>query len=184
VASFRINKGLFSTVCVLKLYGVDTCCRGSMLWFIQGYCFGYQQTSHLSHSVKFCGSFGTSAVLGTTPGSLMSQHNTPYSVGRCPQVASHSTCHISYLTPPIGEFLSNLESKHHKLPDVHGLKLATPSLRGREAFSTPKAPTHTRITCALSHMAPHKSRCHSRIPIVLMMLRAFFMERCTTLIEA
>ena len=51
-------------------------------------------------------------------------------------------------------FLSILESSRHELRIAHGLTLMTPSIRGWEAFPTPGALTHTRITWALSPPAP------------------------------
>ena len=42
----------------------------------------------------------------------------------------------------------------HKLRIADGLTLVPPNLRGWEAFPTPGALTHTRITWALSPMAP------------------------------
>ena len=42
----------------------------------------------------------------------------------------------------------------HELRIAHGLTLMPPSLRGWEAFPTPGALTHTRITWALSPTAP------------------------------
>jgi hypothetical protein len=50
--------------------------------------------------------------------------------------------------------LSILESSRHELRIAHGLTLMTPSLRGWEAFPTPGALTHTRITWASSPPAP------------------------------
>jgi hypothetical protein len=50
--------------------------------------------------------------------------------------------------------LSILESSRHELRIAHGLTLMTPSLRGWEAFPTPGALTHTRITWAFSPSAP------------------------------
>jgi hypothetical protein len=50
--------------------------------------------------------------------------------------------------------LSILEWARHELRIAHGLTLMTPSLRGWEAFPTPGALTHTRITWALSPPAP------------------------------
>ena len=60
----------------------------------------------------------------------------------------------SYLTPPIEVFFSIIEFSFHKLLITHGLAVMTPSLRGWVVFSTPEALTHTRITWALSPMAP------------------------------
>jgi hypothetical protein len=51
-------------------------------------------------------------------------------------------------------FLSILESSRHELRIVHGLTLMTPSPRGWEAFPTPRALTHTRITWTFSPPAP------------------------------
>ena len=51
-------------------------------------------------------------------------------------------------------FLSILELGLHKLLITHGLNLVTSSLRRWEAFSTLGAFTHTRITWALSTLAP------------------------------
>jgi hypothetical protein len=51
-------------------------------------------------------------------------------------------------------FLSILESSRHELRIAHGLSVMTPSLRGWEAFPTPGALTHTRITWAFSPPAP------------------------------
>ena len=51
-------------------------------------------------------------------------------------------------------FLSIIECRCHKLLIAHGLTLVTPRLSGWEVFSTPGAPTHTRITWALSPMVP------------------------------
>src|ERR1700737_944382 len=74
--------------------------------------------------------------------------------GRCPGTAPHSNGHNSYLTSPIEVILSILESPRHELRKAHGLTLMPPSLRGWEAFPTPGALTHTRITWALSPTAP------------------------------
>src|SRR6202048_3915591 len=74
--------------------------------------------------------------------------------GRCPGTAPHSNGHNSQLTPPIEVILSILESPRHELRIAHGLTLMSPSLHRWEAFPTPGALTHTRITCALSPTAP------------------------------
>ena len=50
--------------------------------------------------------------------------------------------------------MSILESSRHELRIAHGLTLMTPSPHGWEAFPTPGALTHTRITWALSPPAP------------------------------
>ena len=55
--------------------------------------------------------------------------------------------------PPIEVLLSILVSARHKLHIVDGLTLVTPNLCGWEAFPTPGALTHIRITWALSPMA-------------------------------
>ena len=73
--------------------------------------------------------------------------------GRYPEIAPHSNCHNSYLTPPIELFLSILESSLHELHKTYGCTLVHPSLRGWEAFATLGALTHTRITWALSPTA-------------------------------
>src|ERR1700737_401819 len=74
--------------------------------------------------------------------------------GRCPGTAPHSNGHNSYLTPPLEVILSILESPRHELRIAYGLTLMPPSLCGWEAFPTPGALTHTRITWALSPTAP------------------------------
>ena len=63
---------------------------------------------------------------------------------------------LSYIqaTPPIEVFLSIPESSHHELHIAHVLTFMNPSLCGWEAFPTPGALTHTRITWALSPTAP------------------------------
>ena len=91
--------------------------------------------------------------------------------------------------------MSILEWARHELRIAHGLTLMTPSLHGWEAFPTPRALTHTRITWALSPSAPqvpgvtprsplclwcfgHPFRevrdtvCHSRVPLVPRVFRA------------
>ena len=83
------------------------------------------------------------AVPGTTPKPLPSLGTAP-----------HLNCHISQLTPPNEVFLSILKSACHKLRIMHGLTLMTCNFCGWEAFSTPGALTHTRITWALSLTAP------------------------------
>ena len=50
--------------------------------------------------------------------------------------------------------MSILESPRHELRIAYGLTLVHPSLRGWEAFPTPGALAHTRITWALSPTAP------------------------------
>ena len=50
--------------------------------------------------------------------------------------------------------LSIQEFGRHKLLIAHGLTFMTPSLRGWEAFSTPEALIHIKITWALSPMVP------------------------------
>src|SRR6202022_156725 len=73
--------------------------------------------------------------------------------GRCPGTAPHSNGHNSLLTPPLEVILSILELPRHELRTTHGLTHMPPSLRGWEAFPTPGALTHTRITWALSPTA-------------------------------
>ena len=51
-------------------------------------------------------------------------------------------------------FLSILKSSRHELRIAYGFTLITPSFRGWEAFPTPRALTHTRITWDLSPTAP------------------------------
>ena len=46
--------------------------------------------------------------------------------------------------------MSIIESSRHELRIAHGLTLMTPSPRGWEAFPTPGALTHTKITWAFS----------------------------------
>jgi hypothetical protein len=58
------------------------------------------------------------------------------------------------LTPQIEVFLSVLELGRHKLLITYGFTIMTPSLCGWEAFKTPGALTHIRITWSLSPMAP------------------------------
>ena len=84
----------------------------------------------------------TSAVPGATPrppqfqGAVLEQRPTPH-------------CHISKLTPPIEVFLIIFGSSHHELRIIHGFTRMTRSLHGWEAFPTPRALTHTKITWAL-----------------------------------
>ena len=66
----------------------------------------------------------------------------------------HTNCHIFKLTLLIEVFLSILESSCHELCIAYGLTFMTPSLRGWKAFPTSGAPTHTRITWAISPTAP------------------------------
>ena len=75
-------------------------------------------------------------------------------LGRCPQATLHLSCHISYVTPPIGKFLSILEFGRHKLFNAHGLTLMTSSLCGWEVFPMPGAFTHTKTTWPLLSMVP------------------------------
>ena len=77
--------------------------------------------------------------------------------------------------------MSILESPRHKLPNVDGFTLMTPSLYGWEAFPTPEALTHIRIIWAPSPMAPQVSGCHFGDPLVLMVLRALLIEKCATI---
>ena len=84
---------------------------------------------------------------------VVPHHITP-SVGRCPLATPHSNPHNFLLTPPIEVFLSILESARHKPSNTLGLTLVTPSSCGWEAFQRPGALIHTRITWALSPMAP------------------------------
>ena len=72
-------------------------------------------------------------------------------------LAPHSNCHISYFTPPIEVFLSILESTRYKLRIAGSFTLMTPSLHRWEAFPTPWALTHTKITWALSPTAPQNA---------------------------
>jgi hypothetical protein len=74
--------------------------------------------------------------------------------GRCPGTTPHSNWHISSLTPPNEVILSILESSRDELRTAHGLTLMTPSPHGWEAFPTPGALTHTRITWAFSPLVP------------------------------
>ena len=60
--------------------------------------------------------------------------------------------------------MSILESGRHKPFVVNNLTLVTPSYHGREAFSTPGALTHTKITWALSPWR-HKSRASLQGPL-------------------
>ena len=99
---------------------------------------------------------------------------------RCPEIMPYSNCHISKLTPPIKVFLRILESSRHELCKAHGLTLMTHSLCGWEAFPTPRALTHTRITWALSPIGVTSPGCHSGVPLVPMVFRAVHMVRCTT----
>ena len=66
----------------------------------------------------------------------------------CPGTTPHSNCHI--LTPLIEVFLRILKFARHKLRIADGLTLVTSKLHGWEAFPTPGALTHTRITWGLS----------------------------------
>jgi len=50
---------------------------------------------------------------------------------------------------------------------------------GWEAFPTPGALTHIRITWVFSPSAPQSPECHSGVPLVPMVFRAFLMERCS-----
>jgi hypothetical protein len=50
--------------------------------------------------------------------------------------------------------LSIIEFGSFKLFIAHGLTFISPNLRGWEAFSTPRALTHTRMTWTFSPMAP------------------------------
>ena len=68
----------------------------------------------------------------------------------------------------------------HELSIAYGHTLVTPSLRGWEAFPTPKALTHTRITRALSPIGATSPGCYFGVPLVPMVFRALLMERCTT----
>src|ERR1700738_3418976 len=87
---------------------------------------------------------------------LQSRESLPRTAvpGRCPGTAPHSNGHNSELTPPIEVILSILELPRHELRIADGLTLMPPSLRGWEAFPTPGALTHTRITWALSPTVP------------------------------
>ena len=80
-------------------------------------------------------------------------------------------------------FLSILGSRHHKLLIAYGLTLVTPSLHGWEAFPTPRALTHTRITWALSPMASQVPGVTPGSPLVPMVFQALLMERCATHFE-
>ena len=85
---------------------------------------------------------------------VMSRDNVPLKVP-----------YLLVLTPPIEVFLSVLELGRHKLLIAYGFFLMTPSLRGWEAFYTPGALTHIRITWSLSPMAPQSPGVTSRSPL-------------------
>jgi hypothetical protein len=89
-----------------------------------------------------------------SPGSHSQATDVP---GFCPGTSPHSICHISELTPPIKVFLSILKHARHKLCRAYGFTLVTPNLFGWEAFPTPRALTHTRITWVLSPTAAQVS---------------------------
>jgi hypothetical protein len=63
---------------------------------------------------------------------------------------------LAYLLPHILKWIvfRILESSRHELRLAHGLTLMNHSLRGWEAFPTPGALTHIRITWAFSPLAP------------------------------
>jgi hypothetical protein len=108
-----------------------------------------QCTPHLPHLGKYWGRYACLNL--RSPGS----HSKAIAVlGRCPGTSPNSNWHISKLTPPNEVFLSILESSRHELRIAHGITLMTPSPRGWEAFPTPGALTHTRITWAFSPPAP------------------------------
>ena len=109
----------------------------------------HQMDCSLAPLGKYCGSYARSNL-----GSPGSHSHATAVLGRCPGIVPHSNCHNSQLTPPIEVFLSILESTRHKLRIAHGLTLLHPSLHGWEAFLTPGAFTHTRITWAFSPLAP------------------------------
>ena len=54
----------------------------------------------------------------------------------------------------MSHILSIPKFPRHELRIAHGLSLVHPRLRGWEAFPTPRALAHTRITWALSPLAP------------------------------
>jgi len=83
----------------------------------------------------------TFAVPGATPEPLLSR-------ARPTQMGISPSSHLQL------RFLSILKSLHHELRIAHGLTLMTPSPRGWEAFPTPGALTHTRITWAFSPSVP------------------------------
>ena len=62
--------------------------------------------------------------------------------------------HNFLLTPPIEVFLSTLKSECHEPSNALGLILVIPGSCGWEAFPGPGALIHTRISWALSPMAP------------------------------
>ena len=72
----------------------------------------------------------TSTFPDATLKSLMSQDIV------CRQCLIQIVISPSSLTPPIGDFLSILGFRHHKLYNAHSLTLMIPSLYGLETFST------------------------------------------------
>ena len=73
---------------------------------------------------------------------------------RCSATAPHLKCHISKRTSPLEVFLSILKSSRLELHTILGLTLMVPSPHGWEAFPTPGALTHSRITWACSLLVP------------------------------
>ena len=69
-------------------------------------------------------------------------------------------------------FLRIIESAHHEQYIAHGLSLMTSSLHGWMAFPMPR-------TLTIDATSPG---CHSGVPFVPIMFRAFLMERCATFI--
>ena len=99
----------------------------------------------------------TSAILCTTLRSLLSYHNALEVLGVVPrqsptQIAISPSSHLQ-----LGSSLNVLESGPLKLLNAHSLTLVTPSLHVQEVLSMTGAFTHTRITWALSLMAPQIS---------------------------
>ena len=92
----------------------------------------------------------TLAVPGATPRPLLYQ-------GVVPGIEPHSNCHISQLTFRIEVFLTILEFTCYELLIAYGFIFIPLSLHGWEAFPTPGALTHTKITVGPSHQWRHKS---------------------------
>jgi hypothetical protein len=79
-------------------------------------------------------------------------------------IAPLKLAYLLQLTPPNEVFLSILKSSRHELRIAHGLTLMPPSLRGWEAFPTPRA-SPTLGSLGPSHHRRHKSRVSLRGPL-------------------
>ena len=108
-----------------------------------------QCASQLPHLGKYFGNYASSNL--RSPGSHSHATVVP---GRCLGTTPHSK--LSYLLAQTSKWgiLEHLKMSHHELCIANGLTLMTLSPCGWEAFPTPGALIHARITWAFSPLAP------------------------------